>query len=172
MDYFINFILLVIIYLFFFYRKWNKASKILLMIKTSMYVYFVLVLFFTLMPFTISFNSTNNLFMETANLIPFRDVRLHYDGAIREVLLNIIMMVPFGFLYPIIKKKVYLWLFLLHFSLVYLLSFHSYWVFGEWGKPKNFDVTDLITNTSGGLIGYLVYIVLKPTVFKDINPSH
>ncbi|MCM3390644.1 VanZ family protein (plasmid) [Ureibacillus chungkukjangi] len=173
MDYFINFILLVIIYLFFFYRKWNKASKILLMIKTSMYVYFVLVLFFTLMPFTISFNSTNNLFMETANLIPFRDVRLHYDGAIREVLLNIIMMVPFGFLYPIIKKKgLFMTVFITFFFSLFIELSQLLSVWGNGVSPRIFDVTDLITNTSGGLIGYLVYIVLKPTVFKDINPSH
>lgn len=170
MDYYINFILLVIVYLFFFYRKWKKESKRLLIIKTCMYVYLVMVLFFTLMPFTISFNGTNNLFMETANLIPFRDVRLHYDGAIREVILNIIMMIPFGILYPSIKKKGIFKtvLITLFFSLFIELSqLLSVWWNGV--SPRIFDVTDLITNTFGGLIGYLVFIVIKPIVFKNVN---
>lgn len=70
-----------------------------------MYLYLVLVFYVTIMPFAIPFSGVNNEFMETANFIPFRDLMLKYDGAIREILLNILMMVPFGYLYPTIKKK-------------------------------------------------------------------
>lgn len=68
--------------------------------NTIMYVYIVMVLSVTLMPFTIPmlFGGTNNLFLERANFIPFRDLRLNYNGAIREIILNTIMMMPFGFL--------------------------------------------------------------------------
>lgn len=68
--------------------------------NTIMYVYIVMVLLVTLMPFTIPilFGGNNNLFLETANFIPFRDLRLNYNGAIREIILNTIMMMPFGFL--------------------------------------------------------------------------
>ena len=163
MDYFLNFILLALIYLVFFYRKWNKASKGLLLVNTFMYVYIVMVLFFTLMPFTISFNDTNSFFMDSANFIPFRDVRLHYAGAIREVFLNIVMMIPFGFLYPVIKKKgllktVFITLcFSLFIELTQLLS-----VWWDGIRPRIFDVTDLITNTFGGLIGYVIYLTFRP----------
>ena len=65
-----------------------------------------MVLGVTLMPFPVPFlNGTNNLFLETVNLIPFRDLRLNYHGSVREIFLNVIMMMPFGFLYPIIKKS-------------------------------------------------------------------
>jgi glycopeptide antibiotics resistance protein len=133
-----------------------------------MYTYIVMVLFVTLMPLPIPFlNGTNNLFLETVNLIPFRDLRLNYYGAVREIFLNIIMMIPFGFLYPIIRKVGILktvtvvFLFSLTIESTQLLS-------AFWGglASRSFDVTDLITNTFGGLVGYLFFSTLKPIIFK------
>lgn len=171
MDYLINFIILVLIYFLFFYKKWNKKPKKTLIINTLMYTYIVMVLFVTLMPLPIPFlNGTNNLFLETVNLIPFRDLRLNYYGAVREIFLNIIMMVPFGFLYPIIRKVGILktvtvvFLFSLTIESTQLLS-------AFWGglASRSFDVTDLITNTFGGLVGYLFFSTLKPIIFKILN---
>ena len=34
---------------------------------------------------------------------------------------------------------------------------------------RNFDVTDLITNTIGGLIGYYIFITLRPTFYKALD---
>jgi len=171
MDYLINFIILVLIYFLFFYKKWNKKPKKTLIINTLMYTYIVVVLFVTLMPLPIPFlNGTNNLFLETVNLIPFRDLRLNYYGAVREIFLNIIMMIPFGFLYPIIRKVGILktvtvvFLFSLTIESTQLLS-------AFWGglASRSFDVTDLITNTFGGLVGYLFFSTLKPIIFKILN---
>lgn len=133
-----------------------------------MYTYIVMVLFVTLMPLPIPFlNGTNNLFLETVNLIPFRDLRLNYYGAVREIFLNIIMMIPFGFLYPIIRKVGILktvtvvFLFSLTIESTQLLS-------AFWGglASRSFDVTDLITNTFGGLVGYLFFSTLKPIFLR------
>lgn len=171
MDYLINFIILVLIYFLFFYKKWNKKPKKTLIINTLMYTYIVMVLFVTLMPLPIPFlNGTNNLFLETVNLIPFRDLRLNYYGAVREIFLNIIMMIPFGFLYPIIRKVgilktvTVIFLFSLTIESTQLLS-------AFWGglASRSFDVTDLITNTFGGLVGYLFFSTLKPIIFKILN---
>lgn len=169
--YFLDFFILVIIYFMFFYRKWSKGSKNMLLRNTTMYVYIMMVLFVTLMPFPIPFiNGTNNLFIKSINLIPFRDLRLNYGGAIREIILNIIMMVPFGFLYPIIKKKgvlrVTISTFLFSF-VIEILQLMSAW----WGglSSRSFDVTDLITNTFGGLIGYIIFIVLRPLIQRTIK---
>lgn len=168
MDYLINFIILVLIYFLFFYKKWNKKPKKTLIINTLMYTYIVMVLFVTLMPLPIPFlNGTNNLFLETVNLIPFRDLRLNYYGAVREIFLNIIMMIPFGFLYPIIRKVGILktvtvvFLFSLTIESTQLLS-------AFWGglASRSFDVTDLITNTFGGLVGYLFFSTLKPIFLR------
>lgn len=122
----------------------------------------MMVLYVTLMPVTVSFGETNNWFMETVNLIPFRDLRLGYEGAVREIILNIIMMIPFGFLYPIIKKKGV-------FKTVIKTLFFSFLIESTqlitvwWGSydTRIFDVTDLITNTIGGFIGFILFAVLR-----------
>jgi glycopeptide antibiotics resistance protein len=40
-----------------------------------------------------------------------------------------------------------------------------------WGglSSRSFDVTDLITNTFGGLIGYIIFIVLRPLIQRTIK---
>lgn len=171
LDYLINFIILILIYFLFFYKGWKKRPKKILIINTLMYTYIVMVLFVTLMPFHIPFlNGTNNLFFETANFIPFRDLRLNYYGSVREIFLNIIMMMPFGFLYPIIRKAGILrtvitaFLFSLTIECTQLSS-------AFWGglASRSFDVTDLITNTFGGLVGYFLFSILKPIIFKVLN---
>ena len=80
------------------------------------------------------------------------------------------MMIPFGFLYPIIRKVGILktvtvvFLFSLTIESTQLLS-------AFWGglASRSFDVTDLITNTFGGLVGYLFFSTLKPIIFKILN---
>lgn len=161
MDYIIDFSLLTFIYMMFFYRKWRKVSKKSLFVKTIMYFYMAMVLYLTVMPFTMPFSATNNLFMETANFIPFRDLRLKYGGATREIILNIVMMVPFGLMFPIVKKKglVKTVMTTFFFSLIIeCFQLLSVW----WGSVETriFDVTDLITNTLGGFTGYLLFVVL------------
>lgn len=170
MDYLLDFILLAFIYVLFFYRKWSKTSKKHLILNSMIYVYIVMVLFVTLMPFTLPFGGTNNLFMETANFIPFRDLMANYSGAARELLLNVIMMMPFGFLYPISKKKGVLRTVALTF-LFSLIIESSQLLSAWWGglHSRTFDVTDLITNTFGGLLGYLIFLVLRPAVQKILK---
>lgn len=171
MQYLVDFVILAFIYFLFFYKKWHKESKIVFTINTLMYIYITMVLGVTLMPFPVPFiNGTNNLFLETANLIPFRDLRLNYYGSVREIFLNVIMMMPFGFLYPIIKKSGILktvamcFLFSLAIESTQLLN-----VFWEGLISRSFDVTDLITNTFGGLLGYLFFILLKPAILRILN---
>lgn len=170
LDYLIDFMLLAMIYLALLFRKWNRKKELLL--YTLMYVYIVLVFFVTLMPFTISIleSGTNNLFVESANLIPFRDLKANYTGAEMEIVLNVIMMIPFGFLYPVIRGKGIL-------NTVVLTLLFSLFIEGSqllstwWGSanPRSFDVTDLITNTFGGLIGYFIYIIFKPHIHRILK---
>ncbi|MDI3311920.1 MAG: VanZ family protein, partial [Thermoanaerobacterium sp.] len=165
MDYITNFLLLVFVYFLFFYKRWIKRNKKEFLLNTIMYVYVVMVLFVTVMPLTIPLGGTNNLFMETANFIPFRDVTLNYDGAFLEILLNIIMMIPFGFLYPILRRKGVIKTIILTFMFSLIIEctqLLSAW----WGliSSRTFDVTDLITNTLGGLIGFLVYTIFRPVI--------
>lgn len=96
------------------------------------------------------------------NMIPFDDYFSDRGDALRQIILNIIMMMPFGFLLPIVKKQNLLssvfWAFLFSLGI-------------EVTQPlinglRSADITDLITSTLGGLLGYLIYLVFKPLVNK------
>ena len=39
------------------------------------------------------------------------------------------------------------------------------WIIGS----RSSDITDIITNVVGGIIGYLIYLVFKPLVNKIVN---
>ena len=170
-QYLVDFAILAIIYCLFFYKKWYKRSKMIFTINTLMYIYISMVLGVTLMPFPMPFiNGTNNLFLKNVNLIPFRDLILNYYGSVREIFLNVIMMMPFGLLYPIIKKSGFLKTVVMCF--LFSLAIESTQLLNAfWGglTSRSFDVTDLITNTFGGLLGYLLFVVLKPNIIRILN---
>jgi len=170
MDYIIDFIVLGIIYFIFFYRRWRKEDKQKFIVKTLIYIYISFVLFFTLMPFLIPIPGGNNLFLQSMNLVPFRDVIKGINGAVREAILNIIMLIPLGFLLPIVRKRnvITITLFSLLFSLsIELIQLLYIWSAGP--TSRIFDVTDLINNTIGGIIGYLIYLIFRPLINKVLK---
>lgn len=168
----IDFMLLAFIYSFIFYRKWKELSLQKLFLHTLMYIYIVMVIYVTLMPYMIPMLKAgpNNLFLDTVNFIPFRDLKAGYVGAKKEVILNIIMMMPFGFLYPMIKESGIIRIILLAF--LFSLAIESLQLLSTWSGSlyaRSFDVTDLITNTFGGLIGYLLFVLCHPFVFNILK---
>lgn len=158
MTYAFNFLLLAMIYGIWYFKKGRRLPALKRLIRTLMYIYLCMVIYVTLMPFSIPLGATNNLFMDSANFIPLQDLRLNRSGAVKEILLNILMTVPFGFLLPLLKR-VKAWATVAS-TFVLSLGIESVQLLGVyWGNmnPRAFDVTDLITNTIGGLIGYCLY---------------
>lgn len=47
-----------------------------------------------------------NFLLINKNIKPFNDLLLKRSGSVKEVILNIMMTIPFGFLYSILKKNV------------------------------------------------------------------
>lgn len=94
------------------------------------------------------------------NLVPFIDVFMGRGDFLRQVVLNVIMTVPFGFLFPLTRNrtaafgKTVLFCFLMSLGIELLqpLSFSG----------RSSDITDLITNVIGGIIGYGFYIIFRP----------
>ena len=97
MDYLLNICLLAVIYILFFRKRWKENPAHSLELNFIMYLYVGLVLMVTLMPFATPFGEIRDSISHTINLIPFRDLSLGYRGAEREILLNVVMMIPFGF---------------------------------------------------------------------------
>ena len=100
-----DFIVLFFIYIFMFYRKWKVQGKDVLFINTIMYIYLSFVLYLTLMPILVSLPFIFNHPYELMNLVPFVDVTNGRGDFIRQVVLNIVMTIPFGFLLPLVREK-------------------------------------------------------------------
>ena len=96
---------LAALYFFVFYRKWKNRGKDVLLINTVMYLYLSMVLAVTLMPVISSLPFIFNHAYVPMNLVPFTDVALSRGDFIRQVVLNVIMTVPFGFLLPLTENE-------------------------------------------------------------------
>lgn len=101
------------------------------------------------------------------NLMPFVDVISGKGDFIRQIILNVIMTVPFGFLFPLVKTsnpkliKTVFYTFLLSFSIEILQPLIDGF--------RSSDITDLITNVLGGIIGYIMYLIFKPLTIKILG---
>ncbi len=163
----IDFVVLIIIYFLKFYKKWKSKGKDILFINTTMYVYISFVLYFTLMPILTSIPFVFNHPYKPMNLVPFIDVLRGRGDFVRQVALNVIMTVPFGFLLPLIKKentklpKVIFYTFLLSLSIELLQPLIN--------GSRSSDITDIITNIIGGIIGYIIYLIFKPLTTKILK---
>lgn len=120
--------------------------------------YILFVLTITIIPLPNIFQPKNEQFWQSVNWLPFRDIIHGYAYAKREALLNVLMMVPFGFFLPFMTKKnvwktvIITFCFSLSIETIQLLT-----VLFNRIDARTFDVTDLITNTLGGLCGYIIH---------------
>ena len=164
----LDFIILIILYFVIFHKKWKTKGKEVLLINSTMYIYLSFVIYFTLMPIITSIpNIIFNHHYNTMNLVPFIDVTMGRGDYIRQIILNIIMTIPFGFLLPIIKKtnekltKIIFWSFILSLNIEIIQLFIN--------TGRTSDITDIITNIIGGIIGFIIYIIFKPLTTKILN---
>lgn len=160
----LDFIFIFLLYIFVFYKKW-KNNKEKLILNTLMYIYISFVLYFTLMPIITSLPFIFNHPYGHMNLYPFVDVTDSRGNYIIQVILNIIMMMPFGILLPLIKntnlKEVTLYTFLFSLGIEILQPLIN--------GARLSDITDLITNTLGGIIGYTLYLKLKLFIERNLK---
>lgn len=158
-----DFICLALVYFSVLLPRWRGSRKGLLF-RTVFYVYLCLVLHFTLMPFL--FSIPGQMAARRVCLMPFRDLQMGYGGARKQILLNAVMMVPFGVFLPLIYRKKFLSTvgLTMAFSLtIEILQFFS-------GDYRISDVTDVITNTAGGAAGYLLFLPFRKASFSGGNP--
>ena len=149
------------LYVFVFYKKWKTRGREVLLVNTLMYVYLSFVLFFTMMPVIASIPFMLDHPYMPMNLVPFIDVSLRRGDFFRQVILNVIMTLPFGFLFPLTRDKrakfgvTVFFCFLMSLGIELLQPFFD----------RSSDITDLITNVIGGALGYGLYAIFKPVTF-------
>ena len=163
----VDFVVLIIIYFLKFYKKWKEKGRDVLFVNTLMYIYLSFVLYFTLMPIITSLPFIFNHPYDSMNLVPFIDVLNGRGDFVRQVGLNVIMTIPFGFLVPFIKKenvkllKIVFYTFILSLGIELLQPLIN--------GVRSADITDLLTNVMGGIIGYVMYLIFKPLTTKILN---
>ncbi len=190
MDIFIDFTVFILIYFLFFFRKWHRRGKDILLINTTMYIYLVFVFYFTLMPILTSLPFVLNHPYTPMNLQPFIDVSYGRGDYTRQIILNIIMTIPFGFLFPLVYRQnrthgpssnseptrsertntlTYPSVFFQTILCTFLLSFSIEIIQPLLNDCRSSDITDVITNVLGGFIGYLCYLVVRPIAFRLLD---
>jgi glycopeptide antibiotics resistance protein len=107
-------------------------------------------------------------YMETrsVNFTPFRElIAFGFKSDILEILLNVLIFIPMGLYSGALFKN---WVLIKH-ALVFLVislfieSLQYVLAIGA------FDITDLITNTFGGVLGWLLYKMIKKIVSSQVK---
>lgn len=167
MKYLIDFTVLALLYVFVFFRKWRTKGNDVLLVNTLLYIYLSFVLYFTLMPIIASVPLILNHSYVPMNLVPFIDVSEGKGDFVRQVVLNIIMTVPFGFLLPLTRNQNGKFIRTVFFC--FLMSLGIELLQPLINDFRSSDITDLITNVTGGIIGYGFYVIFRPVTFRILD---
>lgn len=156
-DYLPDYFLIGLIYFIIYRHKWCKLEISRRIINTIFYLYVATVIHLTISPAVVSIVNIGKNGLGVINLSPFIDIVEGHLNAQREAILNILMLVPFGILYPIyqnvgFKKTV---------STALLLSLGIECLQPLLNSYRAADITDVITNTIGALLGFLIYRMIK-----------
>lgn len=156
---------MIFIYVVFLFKKWKRKGTKDLLINTLLYFYFIGYLYFTLMPIVTSLPFIFNHPYTSMNLKLFDDLINGRGDYLIQIILNIILTIPFGFLISCKIDKVNLFKVMFY---AFILGITT-----ELLQPlinaRSADITDLLTNTIVGVIGYFVYRITKPIIIKDLS---
>jgi glycopeptide antibiotics resistance protein len=106
------------------------------------------------------------------NFVPFKTINFYLFLAdvnlrirIENLVGNVIGFIPFGFICPLLSKKFRTLRVIVLSTFTLSLSYEVIQVLFEFGS---FDVDDLILNTLGGVLGYILFkIIYIFTTFKN-----
>lgn len=91
-------------------------------------------------------------------LRPFFDLKQGYGNAARQLALNVVMTIPFGLLYPPLRKRG----FFATAAATLALSLTIELVQPLLPTARTADITDVICNTAGGIVGYVLHLLFRP----------
>lgn len=104
--------------------------------------------------------------MHSLNLIPFQFITTEWGMSTRkqitQEIANVMMFVPLGFIFPAVYKRLRRcrWTILCTMGVSFCIEFMQYFI------GRSADVDDVLLNTCGGAIGYLLFIAFS-RFFKD-----
>lgn len=151
------FIVPVFILYFLYLKKSGRKQSLLHITAVFLFYYY---LFGILTVTGIGYTSTIS-FRPRISLIPFLGM---ISGPI-DTILNVVLFVPFGFFLPLLYKKYHHIKTVVLTGFLFSLSVEIVQMFG-WGST---DINDLITNTVGVCLGYLVYYLLSKVLPNNLR---
>lgn len=100
------------------------------------------------------------------NLTPFKEIRrfiiyrrvVGLESFLLNIVGNIVGFMPCGFFLPVISRRSRRWLNTMLLSFVFSLCIETIQLVSKVGC---FDVDDLILNTLGGILGYILYKIVQ-----------
>lgn len=100
------------------------------------------------------------------NLQPFSTIRQYIEGKDHFNLItwfnnlfgNVLLFMPFGFLLPYLIKPLHHWFIIACCSFLFSSAIE---ITQRYNRVGSFDVDDIILNTAGGIVGYLLFISCK-----------
>ena len=120
--------------------KWRPLGRRTFAVYTLMYGCLAGIALFTLMPVLAALPFCFDHPYVPMHMMPFEDVILRRGDYVRQIVLNIVLFIPFGVLLPLCRscrgKRCSFWRCLLF---------------------RSSDITDVITNTTGGVLGYALW---------------
>lgn len=98
--------------------------------------------------------------LDTANFTLFKTIRMYIDysymlNSFENLVGNVAVFVPFGFLFPYAFRRGRNFLVMLLNAFLLVLGIEVFQLFSAFGA---FDVDDILLNCIGAVIGYLLYL--------------
>ncbi len=159
------------------YRIWRKELKEMTKKRLKRASWLLFYLYIILLSYFLFFsehygrgyvveNYRYNLqfFKEIERFILYRE-QLGFESFIVNILGNILAFAPFGFLLPLLNKRYRGFLKIIFLSLLFSLTIETIQLYLKVGI---FDVDDLLLNTVGGLLGYIVFAICH-AFYQSLN---
>ena len=159
-----DWLLLAAVWRIWLYPMWKPLPRTRLVLNTIFYLYLCCVAAVTLMPVLTSLPQVFHHSYRPMNMSPLIDITEGHLNARQEFLLNVLMMMPFGFLLPLVHgtslKRTVLAAFLISLCIELLQPLLSTF--------RAADITDLLSNTLGGTIGCLIFLAAEPLLKRHL----
>ena len=99
----------------------------------------------------------------TANFTPFKTIKMYIEYAhklnsVENLAGNVLVFVPFGFLFPLADKEGESFFVILLNAFVFVLGIETFQLFSAFGA---FDVDDILLNCFGAVLGFGVYRLMR-----------
>jgi glycopeptide antibiotics resistance protein len=155
---------LLLLYAWFFYSayRWKQENAIAILVQSSFFIYIFMVL--TLTGYFILFREISTHGWATnmririrhedhVNLTPLKIFKIYEPGD-KQIVGNLVMLFPLGIYLPILYKRLNNFFLVLLVSLLVSVLIE---LFQLATRFRSADVDDVILNTTGAIVGFLVF---------------